>query len=332
MKEILIWGKGEIESEFESYLDSSVKIVGYIDSFHNNYALNDISVYSPSAVFKEKQLQYDYVVVASVYTNDIYNTILEFNGDLKKIIFLRPFQVDSIVDQKLRNLKLLSKIAPAYMDIAERENGYKMGIDGKQKTFTDNYPLYQWDYFRYRTFELCADQIVDLKGDVAEAGVFKGFFSKLINAKFPNDIFYLFDTFEGFSDDEAQREKKAGHCDEAFIEMFKNTSVESVLQKMPNKEKCIVKKGFFPQSAEKIDANFKFVSIDFDFEESIYNALDWFYPKMVNGGYIFIHDYNEPTLVGVKKAVERYENKYGELIKIPIADKCGSLIIRKYEI
>ncbi len=52
---------------------------------------------------------------------------------------------------------------------------------------------YIFDYFRYRTFELAAREIKNrkVKGNVAEVGVFKGQFSRLINEIFPEKTLYL---------------------------------------------------------------------------------------------------------------------------------------------
>ena len=75
---------------------------------------------------------------------------------------------------------------------------------------------------------------------------------------------------------------------------------------------------------------YAFVSIDVDFEESIYSGLEFFYPRLSNGGYIFLHDYNSAFLHGVKNAVRRYESDNGiRIIKVPIADRAGTLIITK---
>lgn len=326
---IIIWGTGEICEEFRKYISSTTRIVGYIDSYKFGYLYKNVMVHSPQEIFADNTVNYDFVVIASVYSNDIFKICLELNANFSKIIFLRPLQSSYEIENYLRNIECLRGIAQDYIPIANRENGIQMGIDSIKPPELDCYPLYRWDYYRYRTFELIADEIEEVKGDVAEVGVFKGYFSKLINLKFPNNKLYLFDTFEGFDDNEAETEKKAGHCDENFIEIFRNTSVDQVMDLMPYKENCYVKKGFFPNSAVGIDTSFKFVSIDLDFEESIYNALAWFYPRLVSGGFIFIHDYNETTLLGVRKAVQRYEEEGGKLIKVPIADKSGTLIITK---
>ena len=89
-----------------------------------------------------------------------------------------------------------------------------------------------------------------------------------------------------------------------------------------------VKQGFFPDSLDGLEDTFQFVSIDVDFEESIYNALCYFYPRMIDGGYIFVHDYNS-DLRGVEKAVDRFETENGMLKKMPICDANGTLVILK---
>lgn len=72
-----------------------------------------------------------------------------------------------------------------------------------------------------------------------------------------------------------------------------------------------------------------FVSIDVDLEQPIYDGLDFFYPRLEKGGYIFIHDYNGP-LLGVERAVDRYERGNGIMLcKVPICDVEGSLVITK---
>lgn len=96
---------------------------------------------------------------------------------------------------------------------------------------------------------------------------------------------------------------------------------------MKYKETIVIKKGLFPESLNGLEDKFAFVSIDVDFEESIYNALAYFYPRLNPGGYIFIHDYNS-NLHGVEKAVDNYEVKSGiQLAKVPLCDVCGSLVI-----
>ncbi|URW87318.1 TylF/MycF family methyltransferase [Blautia wexlerae] len=55
---------------------------------------------------------------------------------------------------------------------------------------------------RVAVMRLLSEQIyqLDIPGNVAELGVFRGEFSSLISAAFPDRKIHLFDTFEGFSE------------------------------------------------------------------------------------------------------------------------------------
>jgi O-methyltransferase len=185
-----------------------------------------------------------------------------------------------------------------------------------------------FDYIRLATLELVSHEIdrKNLEGSVAELGVYKGKFAKYINQYFPQRSFYLFDTFEGFDNRDIISEKEnkfsSGEQD------FSDTSVESVLRLMPHAEKCLPIKGFFPESAKDINANFVFVSIDADLFKPIYNGLLFFYPKLVTGGYIFVHDFNNDNYKGARKAVEQFCSETN-ISFTPIPDSAGSVIISK---
>ena len=59
-------------------------------------------------------------------------------------------------------------------------------------------------------------------------------------------------------------------------------------------------------------------------------GLEFFYPRLAEGGVIFLHDYNSAFLGGVKQAVKRYEKKVGSrLKKVPFADRAGTIVIVK---
>ena len=128
---------------------------------------------------------------------------------------------------------------------------------------------------------------------------------------------------------EALEERKKGNCTDAFIEAYKQTDLAVVLECMPYLDNLIIKQGYFPQSLDGLEETFSFVSLDMDFEESIYEGLKYFYPRLEKGGYIFVHDYNS-SLLGVEKAVDRYEEELGTVLcKMPLCDANGTLAIMK---
>lgn len=161
---------------------------------------------------------------------------------------------------------------------------------------------------------------------VAEAGVYRGEYAKLINQYFPDYPLYLFDTFEGFNNLDFIHEE-----DESLLNAnhFKNTSVEYVINRMPFASNCLIRKGYFPETTADINDNFLFVSLDMDLYKPTLEGLIFFYPKLVMGGCILIHDYFMASYPNVKKAVLEYQNSYQtKLVKIPIGDDLSIAIIK----
>lgn len=184
------------------------------------------------------------------------------------------------------------------------------------------------DYVRYSTLVLCYEEILkkNLDGNVAEVGVYRGDFAKRLNVLFPNRNLYLFDTFEGFSGEDIQYEQEKKYS--SASQDFSNTSIDIVRSKMKYLEKCIFKKGKFPETADGIDDQFCFVSLDADLFLPIYKGLQFFYPKLVSGGYIFIHDFNNGEYSGAREAVVTF-CKEQNIGYTPIPDNGGSAIITK---
>jgi len=189
----------------------------------------------------------------------------------------------------------------------------------------DNY----LDYFRLSSLELIASKIKEEKipGECAELGVFQGEFARFINKYFPDRILYLFDTFEGFDVRDTTYDDKNNYRKK--IHAFSNTNTRLVLDKMPYPEKCIIKEGYFPESIDNdILSEFCFVSIDVDLYKPTYAGLEYFYSKLVKGGVIFVHDYENCDYAGVKQAVKDFSKNYG-LSYFIMSDICGSAVFIK---
>ena len=143
---------------------------------------------------------------------------------------------------------------------------------------------YMADYFRYRTFEFIANELIDndVRGKIAEVGVFRGVFAKLINEKFKDRDFFLFDSFEGFHEKEITGEIEQGRCDEVFKDRYKQTSEDIVMKALKYPDKCKIFKGLFPDTVTKEveKSEFAFVSLDVDLEESTYQGIHFFTPEL----------------------------------------------------
>ncbi len=172
---------------------------------------------------------------------------------------------------------------------------------------------------RIVSLALCAREIYTngVKGAVAEAGVYKGEFAQYINALFPDRKLYLFDSFEGFDKDTVIKEYDNTDQTDLWIETLKDTSVSTVMEKMKYKNNVVIKKGFFPQSAEGVEETFAFVNLDMDIYLPTYEGLNFFWDKLAKGGYIFVHDFRHWD--GIESAVLKFcsEKRIGY---VPIAD------------
>lgn len=201
---------------------------------------------------------------------------------------------------------------------------YSLNHHARQRNIDRNY----LDYIRLSSLELAAQVIkqASVGGAVAELGVYKGKFARYINGYFPDRKLYLFDTFEGFNKKDIESEIRNNFS--GGDQDFSNTSVESVLQLMPHRDQCIVCKGFFPDSAKDVNESFCFVSIDTDLYDPIYSGLQYFYPRLQKGGYIFVHDYNNDQYKGASQAVIKFcrENNISYML---LPDSCGTAVIVK---
>lgn len=166
----------------------------------------------------------------------------------------------------------------------------------------------------------------NISGAVAEGGVYRGNFSRIINMAFPESKFYLFDTFEGF--DERDYESDSNFlADKNKRTYFNETSADLVLSRLSYPERAIVKKGYFPETAIDVDDNFIFVNLDFDLYAPIKAGLEFFYPRMIKGGIILIHDYYCKNF-DTNKAVDEFCTENG-VFPIPIGDVLSIAIIKQ---
>lgn len=201
---------------------------------------------------------------------------------------------------------------------------YKYGVDKRKiATYQSQMLGIKWEEERIVMLRKCIALMKErnIEGDMAEVGVYTGEFSKLFNRYFPEKKLYLFDTFSGF-------DSTRDTVNEVDINNFKDTSVDIVLQKMKRPENCIIRKGYFPDTAINLEGSFSLVSLDCDLYKPILAGLEFFYPRLTPGGYIFVHDFGSYHYEEVKKAVFEYCEKVQAPI-FPIVDRCLSVIISK---
>jgi O-methyltransferase len=166
-----------------------------------------------------------------------------------------------------------------------------------------------------------------LEGAFAEVGVYRGETARVIHAMDNSRNFYLFDTFEGFSETDLSNETLS-HENQQLD--FSNTSVEIVREYIQGNENLIFLPGYFPDTAKDLTEEFALVNLDADLYIPTLAGLKYFYPRLVPGGVIIVHDYNH-TWSGVKKALDEFMPGIPENL-IEIADWQGSAMIIKNKI
>lgn len=194
-------------------------------------------------------------------------------------------------------------------------------------SYVKNSKINEQDAARFFSFCLIYDQIQKehINGDFAELGVYKGNTASVLAnlARKSNRTLYLLDTFEGFSN------LDLGLNDECNELHFTDTSIDSVRNFVGSSNVTFIK-GRFPETVELLpdDNKFALVHIDCDLYAPILAGLEYFYPKMIRGGFIIIHDYSSLYWRGAEKAVDEFFSDKPEFL-IPMPDWSGSAIIRK---
>ena len=192
--------------------------------------------------------------------------------------------------------------------------------------------LEPWDNVRRDMLYLLLKKIEDKKiqGVFAELGVYQGSTAKLIHHYAPNREIYLFDTFKGFTKEGVNIEnKKTGKIYQS--KQFSDTSVAAVMKYIKPQNKNInICQGLFPVSLtdNHYELKFAFVHIDADLYKPIFDGLEFFYPRLSQGGFILVHDYH--AWPGAFEAVNNFSVK-NNISFIPMPDKSGSVVFMKNE-
>lgn len=327
MSNIVIFGTGGMAGLLSKHKKEGTHIVAFLDTTENApIVIDGIPVINLDRL---GNIDYDYIVIAFSQVTAALKQLASCGGICASKIVGYSFggtlpydenDFQKATDDLLGNMLRNSKFEDLF-DLPKKRF-YLCGMN-----IPENYDVIESDYVREQTLDLIAREIhrKKLGGPVAELGVFQGDFSKKINRLFPEREIYLYDTFEGFDKKDLANDKSLSW---EKVHTFEDTTVKLVLDKMPFPDKCIIKKGFFPDSFDEYDKKFAFVSIDVDLFDPIKSGLEIFYPRLKKGGYIMLHDYNSIVYHGATEAVQKYCDA-NEISYIPIPDIAGSVIITK---
>jgi O-methyltransferase len=181
------------------------------------------------------------------------------------------------------------------------------------------------DYARYASLALAIRRIEEerIPGAFSEVGVYRGATSRFILGCAPGRTLYLFDTFEGFPREDREPENREDP-------RFRDTSSEAVRRALGAGDNVVIRKGRFPGTAAGLEGErFAFVLLDLDVFNPTLAGLEFFYPRLAPGAYLFVHDYNSPeSNQACRRAVTKFmADKPERLVELP--DVWGSVVIRK---
>ena len=197
-----------------------------------------------------------------------------------------------------------------------------------------------------KRFESLLDCIIDvnkrqISGVMVEVGVWKGgncmaMAYTNMAMKIEREI-YLFDTFKGVTEpirgvDLGNGGKCAHTLWEKHNERWCYAPIERVLSNMKSTGYPKDKIKFIQGDISITGRSYKMkpisiLRIDVDIYKPTYDTLRYFYPYLVNGGYLILDDHFH--WMGAKKAANQYFREIGErleLIRVDDTDSCGYMI------
>lgn len=283
MKKVVIYGAGELTRRYLENGTSDYEIVAILDQkWEEIQCIFGHKVVSPKRVL---EYEFEYVIIAL--------------DDLKK-------GMDRTIEEIHQYL-------------------LKLGVDDERiilqsfKSLEHHMNRFPRKEYLFELSDLMKKR--NIRGDVAECGVFRGWFASMINECFPDEKLWLFDTFSGFAKEDVENDtmsaKKA--INSGMFDRFNVTSEDIVRLRCLHRENLIFRKGYVPDTFEGVDSKFCFVNLDMDLYVPQLAALNFFSDKMVKGGVILVHDYYSSIFTGTRKAVDEFVADK-DIIMHPIGD------------
>jgi O-methyltransferase len=176
-------------------------------------------------------------------------------------------------------------------------------------------PSYRPDF---KTLANAVDRTSQFEGAIIECGVFRGstllgMAHRLACRGIRGSILIGCDSFEGFpapTEEDAledgsfhQRARKGVFHETSYHDLFSRVSALGYSQNIR------LVKGFFSHTLPQLsETEFKVVHLDCDLYQSYVTCLNFFYPRLVRGGYMVFDEYDFSMAVypGARKAIDEF--------------------------
>lgn len=167
-----------------------------------------------------------------------------------------------------------------------------------------------------------------VSGDTAECGVYKGAGSFLV-CRFAgqnslNRCHHVFDSFEGLSRPSKNDGTYWREGDMAY-------ALEAVKANLTEFDEVVYYPGWIPDRFDEIaDRDFSFVHVDVDLYRPTLACMEFFYPRLNQGGVLLCDDYGFTSCPGATEAIDRFlRDKPEGMIALPCG---GGFLIKGSEV
>ncbi len=152
--------------------------------------------------------------------------------------------------------------------------------------------------------EICLEQ----EGDFVELGCYRGDTSVLLGRLLQktNKTLWIYDSFAGLPAKTSEDSSGAGANFQGGELAVSKTEVVAKIRRAGLTNVRVKKAWFDDLSVSDLPGKISFAFIDGDFYRSQKQGLKLVLPKLVSGGIIVCHDYNNPELPGASQAVDEF--------------------------
>lgn len=150
-----------------------------------------------------------------------------------------------------------------------------------------------------------------LDGDIAECGCYQGATAFFMAQASTHGMLHLFDSFEGISRP-ASNDVAADANIMGWTEGDLAASEATVRRTLASFENVTYYAGWIPARFGDVeDRSFRVVHIDVDLYQPTRDSIEFFYPRLVQGGVIVMDDYGLMTCPGARQAADEFAEKSG---------------------
>lgn len=172
--------------------------------------------------------------------------------------------------------------------------------------------------------------VVGIGGATAECGVYLGGGSYLIAKEAERQgstgTHYAFDSFEGLSEP-TKADMPTAQTAHAWNAGELAVSEQQVAENLKDCKHVKTMRGWIPERFDDVrNERFSFVHIDVDLHEPTRDSIEFFFPRLMDGGILLCDDYGSEWCPGAKTAMDDYQRAQGLHPVIDLGTGQGMLI------